>query len=173
MRELELCLEPPSLQLPRGVVVEEVEAGLTDGHHLRPTRRQLPDSVQVFLARLGHLMRVNTGGGPYPVVGGSEIDGGTGVFQIRRDGDEARHPGPAGPIDDGRPIFVEAAVRQMAVTIEHGLVPDTTLCGGRSPLVLPVATRRPVAEPLLDLQEGRCRHEDGRIRPDHDPQDED
>ena len=119
----ELVLEPSPLELPRRVIVEVVQTGFTDGYNFGPAGGQLPDPLQVVVSRLRYLVRVNSGGGPHAVVRGSQLCSDVGVFEMRGDGDDAGHTGLAGPSDDGRPIVVEAAVRQMAVAVEHRTLP--------------------------------------------------
>ncbi len=62
-------------------------------------------------------------------------------------------------IENGRPILIEAAVCEMAVTVEHRvsvLLPRFALGGRVSPALLAsLSARGAIAEPLLDLEQSR------------------
>ena len=50
-----------------------------------------------------------------------QLRSGPGILEIGSDRDDTSDAGLKGRIENGRPIFVEAAIREMAVTVEHGL----------------------------------------------------
>ena len=155
------------------MIAEVIQAGLADSDDCGVRSGQLPDLREIGVLGFRDLVGMDAGCRPECRMTPRQLRGDSGILEIRSNRD---HPGDARiqrRIENGRPIFVEAVIREMAVTVEHDVRKLLTLDGRLCPEPFaPLAARRIIAEPLLDLKQGRRSHGNGRIGPDRDAQDQ-
>ena len=119
--EVELFPKPPELNLPRGEVVEEIEADLSDGDDLL-LPRQDPERVIGRCIDLLHLVGMDADGRIDRLV---ETGQGHGLFTVgkrRSDRDDRRQAGLRGPRENRLPVVVECLHLQMGMGINRIIV---------------------------------------------------
>jgi hypothetical protein len=114
----QVCVEESSLHISWSVVIEEVEARLTDRDHLVMTS-EFTNGVYGIRRGFPSLVRVDTSRAPRAVDTCDEINGRLGITHIRSDRHETGHPCLRGPTQHRLPVLPEGGVGKMTVAIEE------------------------------------------------------
>ena len=118
--DFQLGLEPAPLEPPRRVIVKVIQAGLANGDDFGVRSGELPDRLEVGVRGLRNGVGMDPRRRPERRMTLRELRSNPGILEIRSDRDHAGDARLQRRIENGPPILVEAAVCEMAVTVEHG-----------------------------------------------------